>query len=220
VKISPAGDKLTLEPSSIPLGNVKNPNAKFHAVIYATGIPQIRAIRKMPDSRARGRVEIVLLHHRWHGRRGAEKGEEKKPDKKSRREEGSMLESLAKTWNRCWAARQRPNPAIGSLSSWARRPVPTKRLRSSREKRSRCPSAPVQTDSDGRFSRGRRESASAVAWHDAGRLGRRNLHGNDCQRQQPFQAKITITDAKGKVSNRAISSMAEVSPAVLVASTI
>lgn len=34
VKISPAGDKLTLSPSSIPLGKVRNPNTNYRATIY------------------------------------------------------------------------------------------------------------------------------------------------------------------------------------------
>ncbi len=34
VKITPAGDKLTLEPSNVPLGKVTNPNDGYSAVIY------------------------------------------------------------------------------------------------------------------------------------------------------------------------------------------
>lgn len=34
MKISPAGDKLTLTPASVSLGNVTNPNGRFSAVIY------------------------------------------------------------------------------------------------------------------------------------------------------------------------------------------
>ena len=34
VRISPAGDKLTLTPSSVAVGNVTNPSDSFHAVIY------------------------------------------------------------------------------------------------------------------------------------------------------------------------------------------
>jgi hypothetical protein len=34
MKVSPAGDRLTLTPSSVPLGKVTNPHGKFHAVIY------------------------------------------------------------------------------------------------------------------------------------------------------------------------------------------
>ncbi|MGA2797911.1 MAG: hypothetical protein ABSE63_10050 [Thermoguttaceae bacterium] len=34
LKISPAGDKLTLDPSSVPLGKITNPNGHFNAVIY------------------------------------------------------------------------------------------------------------------------------------------------------------------------------------------
>ena len=39
--ISPAGDKLTLTPSSLPLGNVTNPNDGFHATVYSEkGVPE------------------------------------------------------------------------------------------------------------------------------------------------------------------------------------
>jgi hypothetical protein len=34
LKIAPAGDKLTLTPSSLPLGRITNPNARFNGVIY------------------------------------------------------------------------------------------------------------------------------------------------------------------------------------------
>jgi hypothetical protein len=34
LKISPSGDKLTLEPASVALGKITNPNARFNAVIY------------------------------------------------------------------------------------------------------------------------------------------------------------------------------------------
>ena len=34
MKVSPAGDRLTLTPSSVPLGKVTNPHGKFQAVIY------------------------------------------------------------------------------------------------------------------------------------------------------------------------------------------
>ncbi len=34
LKISPAGDKLTLDPASTPLGKITNPNGRFNAVIY------------------------------------------------------------------------------------------------------------------------------------------------------------------------------------------
>ena len=34
LKISPAGDKLTLDPATVPLGKITNPNGRFTAVIY------------------------------------------------------------------------------------------------------------------------------------------------------------------------------------------
>jgi hypothetical protein len=34
LKISPAGDKLTLDPASVSLGKITNPNSHFNAVIY------------------------------------------------------------------------------------------------------------------------------------------------------------------------------------------
>ena len=37
LKISPAGDKLTLTPSTVPLGSVTNRNEAFRALIYGDG---------------------------------------------------------------------------------------------------------------------------------------------------------------------------------------
>lgn len=45
VKISPAGDKVTIEPSTAPLGSIRNPNAPFQAVLYseALGFLKVRS---------------------------------------------------------------------------------------------------------------------------------------------------------------------------------
>jgi len=98
VKISPAGDKLTLDPSSIPLGNVKNPNVRFHAVIYGDrGFLQIRADKKdAPIPVPEGEWKLFSYTIDGTAVEEPKKADEKKPEKKGEKKKGSMLESLAK----------------------------------------------------------------------------------------------------------------------------
>jgi hypothetical protein len=98
VKISPAGDKLTLEPSSIPLGKVANPNGAFRAVIYGDqGVLKVRGDKDSPAAVPEGQWKLLSYTlDRTDAEKPkkpeAKKGEEKKADGKK----GSMLESLAK----------------------------------------------------------------------------------------------------------------------------
>ena len=49
MKITPAGDKLTLEPSSVALGNVTNPNDGFRALIHSdSGVLKISGDKDVP----------------------------------------------------------------------------------------------------------------------------------------------------------------------------
>jgi hypothetical protein len=94
MKISPTGDKLTLEPTSAALGNVKNPNGGFRAVIYGNqGFLKIRGDKDAAIPVPEG--EWKLLSYTI-DRTDEPKAEEKKPEKKTAKKGGSMLESLAK----------------------------------------------------------------------------------------------------------------------------
>jgi hypothetical protein len=100
VKISPAGDKLTLEPCSIPLGNVKNPNVGFRAVIYGDqGFLKIRGKKDAPVPVPEGQWKLLSYTIDGTDVEKPKKAEEKKPEKKAdekNEKKGSTLESLGK----------------------------------------------------------------------------------------------------------------------------
>ena len=106
----------------------------------------------------------------------------------------------------------RPGPVLRWFPP--RPPVRIRRSRSSRGRRSSCPSArrtgpwwePISIE-DGN------ESQAVLVGHVAGRLGRRDMQHMMVDGGKPPKPEFTITDAKGKVIDRATSSMAEVSPA-------
>ena len=97
VKISPAGDKLTLEPCSIPLGNVKNANVGFRAMIYGDqGFLKIRGKKDAPVPVPEGQWKLLSYTIDGTDVEKPKKAEEKKPEKKADEKKGSQLESLAK----------------------------------------------------------------------------------------------------------------------------
>ncbi len=60
LKISPAGDKLTLTPSSAPLGSVTNPNDGFTAVIYGDqGLLKLSGGKGQPVAVPEGRWRLL-----------------------------------------------------------------------------------------------------------------------------------------------------------------
>jgi hypothetical protein len=60
IKISPAGDKLTLTPSTVQLGIITNPNAKFSAVIYSgDSILKITGQKDSPVSIPEGEWKLL-----------------------------------------------------------------------------------------------------------------------------------------------------------------
>lgn len=60
MKITPAGDKLTLTPSTTPLGQVTNPNAKFSAIVYSDqGFVQICGGKDKPCDLPEGEWKLL-----------------------------------------------------------------------------------------------------------------------------------------------------------------
>jgi hypothetical protein len=101
VKISPAGDKLTLTASALPLGKVKNPNAKYRATIYGDHgfvdvCSQHGEVVAVPEgawklwSYVIDATEVAKPNKAEEKKPAAEKGTAKK---------GTMLESLAQDLN-------------------------------------------------------------------------------------------------------------------------
>ena len=60
LKITPAGDKLTLDPASAPLGKITNPNARFTAVIYGdNGFLKINGEKDAPIAVPAGEWKLL-----------------------------------------------------------------------------------------------------------------------------------------------------------------
>jgi hypothetical protein len=60
LKISPAGDELTLTPSTVRLGKITNPNAQFSAVIYSDqGVLEINGKKDTPISVPEGEWKLL-----------------------------------------------------------------------------------------------------------------------------------------------------------------
>jgi hypothetical protein len=99
VKISPAGDKLTLTPSSVPLGKVKNASGKFNAIIYGDlGVLDIRGEKDVPLPVPEGEWKLLSYTIDATAAKEPKKAEEKKEEKKPDEKKGS-LESMAQDLN-------------------------------------------------------------------------------------------------------------------------
>jgi hypothetical protein len=93
--ISPAGDKLTLDPCSTALGSVKNPNGGFRAVIYGDlGFLKIRGAKDAAIPVPEGEWKLLSYTIDRTDADEPKKPDAKKSDKTAK--SGSMLESLAK----------------------------------------------------------------------------------------------------------------------------
>ena len=83
LKISPAGDKLTLTPSTVPLGNVTNRNESFRALIYGDGkgFLKIRGTKDKPIPVPEGQWKLLsyTITSRRAGQAGRESGGRRRP---------------------------------------------------------------------------------------------------------------------------------------------
>ncbi len=103
VKISPAGDKLTLTASSMPLGKVKNASLKFNAIIYGDlGVLDIRGEKDAPIPVPEGEWKLMSYTidatAAKEPKKADENKEEKKPEKKADEKKGA-LESMVQGLN-------------------------------------------------------------------------------------------------------------------------
>jgi hypothetical protein len=95
VKISPAGDKLTLELSTIPLGGMKNASGTFRAVLMGDqGVIKIRGEKDTPAVVPEGTWKLLSYSIDLTEAEKAKQPGEKKPEKK-----GSALEALGSQLN-------------------------------------------------------------------------------------------------------------------------
>ena len=91
LKISPAGDKLTLDPATVPLGKITNPNSHFTAVIYSDdAFLKISGEKDTPISIPEGQWKLLSYTIDLTNVPEPSKPEEKKDDAK----EGSGISAL------------------------------------------------------------------------------------------------------------------------------
>ncbi len=96
LKISPAGDKLTLTPSSVALGSVTNPNDGFRAVIYGErGFLAIRGTRGTPAPVPEGQWKLLSYTIDEKNRPEPAKAAKKEPAPKKNPSDGSPWQALA-----------------------------------------------------------------------------------------------------------------------------
>jgi hypothetical protein len=107
LKITPAGDKLTLTPSKAPVGNVTNPNESFAAIVYSDkGFVQISGGKDKPCALPEG--EWKLLNYTIDvpkdkakelaksDEKKEEKEAKKSDEKKGEEKKSSLLSTLSK----------------------------------------------------------------------------------------------------------------------------
>jgi hypothetical protein len=101
LKISPAGDKLTLDPASVPLGKITNPNGHFNAVIYNdNAFLKISGDKDTPISIPEGQWKLLSYTIDLTNVSEPSKPEEKKDDAKEKSGVSALglaLESLLGT---------------------------------------------------------------------------------------------------------------------------
>ncbi len=99
MKVTPAGDKLTLTPSTVPLGKVTNPHGKFQAVIYSDGgFLQIHGEKGSAVPVPEGQWKLLNYTLDMTGATEPSKPEAKKPAAKKKAAGGkSLIGALAAT---------------------------------------------------------------------------------------------------------------------------
>ena len=92
LEVSTSGEKLTLTPSSVPLGHVTNPNEGFRAVVYSEkGFLKISGAKSKPIPLPEG--DWKLLSYTI-DRTGYEKPDDQAADKEKKEQAGSLLQAV------------------------------------------------------------------------------------------------------------------------------
>ena len=194
MKISPAGDKLTLEPSPLPLGNVTNPNGGFRAVIYGDdGLLKIRGDKDTPAAVPEGEWKLLSYTIEFTETEPAEKagGEE------ARGRRARLAKSLESLFGGP-AERRSPRAAVGRHGRGDRR-LQGGQGRQGRNGRASLRPA-VQAHRDGRVLPGpaRTSKVLSLGMSLVGSAGEvcsdMTVNGG-----RPSKPEFTITDPKGKV---------------------
>jgi hypothetical protein len=213
LKISPAGDKLTLTPSTVPLGNVTNHNEAFRAIIYGDqGFLKIRGTKDKPIPVPEGKWKLLsyTITHAAQPQpaKAAEKKAEKMPvDKAAKAKKRPLLEVLAKqlvetvTGSESETPAATPSPvAAGSLVS-ATATEKYKAVTVRKGKTVELPFGPPYTPTVTAMSYGNPKDEPQQLFLEMSLVG---VGGEGCTNMmvkgtRPGKPSFTITDPKGKV---------------------
>ena len=112
LKISPAGDKLTLTASAVPLGSVTNPNDGFRAMIYGDqGFLKIRGKKGTPVAVPEGQWKLLSYTIDATDGKAEKGGREEARRKGEEGKEGLAVQALGVWLDRCSAAARRRRAA-------------------------------------------------------------------------------------------------------------
>lgn len=202
VKISPAGDKLTLTASSVPLGNVKNPNAKYRATIYGDlGFVDVSSEKGEAVAVPEGQWKLLSYTIDVTEVKKPKKAEEKKPSaEKAKEKKGTMLESLAQDLNALLGGSTAPDFALRQSTVSAQATDSYKPIKVVKGETVALPFGPpykpvVAADS---FEDGPKREVLSLGLTLVGSAGE-ICNDMTVKGGRPSKPKFTITDAKGKV---------------------
>jgi hypothetical protein len=205
VKISPAGDKLTLNASTLSLGKVRNPSGKFSAMIYGDlGVLQIRGDKDAAIPVPEGEWKLFTYTLDLTGVKPPKNAEEKKAEKKDgekkKGEKNSMLDSMAGALQSVLGDGSSSDPAVRPSTVDARAPASYKAVKVVKGKTVLLPFGPpykpVVTAQGFRGGANREVlSLDLTLVGSAGEI----CDDMTVKGSKPSKPRVTITDAKGKV---------------------
>ena len=213
LKISPAGDKLTLTPSTVPLGSVTNGNEAFRAIIYGDqGFLKIRGTKDKPIPLPAGKWKLLsytITHAaRPQPAKAAEKKAETKPaDKAAQAKKSTLFGVLAKQLVETFAGGESetpaatPSPAAGATLVSATATEKYEAVTVRKGKTVELPFGPPYTPTVTAMSYGNPKGEPQQLFLEMSLVG---VGGEGCTNMmvkgtRPGKPGFTITDPKGKV---------------------
>ena len=200
VKISPAGDRLTLTASSVPLGNVKNASLKFNAIIYGDlGVLDIRGEKDVPVPLPEGEWKLLSYTIDATAANEPKKAEEKKPEKKPDEKKGSM-ESMVQGLNALLGGSSESDTVVRQSTVSAQATAAYKAVKVVKGETVVLPFGPpykpvVTADF---FENGPKREVLSLGLTLVGSAGE-TCSEMTVKGGNPSKPKVIITDAKGKV---------------------
>ena len=191
LKISPAGDKLTLTPSTVALGSVTNRNEAFRAMIYGEGkgVLKIRGTKGAPISVPEGQWKLFSYTITHADSRQGGRTAKRRPSESCRQDrEGEAGLAVGSAWADLRAASQTERAFLRFRDGDGQ--VQGRHRSQGRDRRVALRPA-LYADRDGHVLRGsQRKGGAAFPGNEPGRHGRRGVYERDGQRRPARQARF------------------------------